>query len=256
MRKFTNGGWAAILFFSTFMLPLAASADDAWNFSIEPYLLAANIEGDASVGRAVGAEVDVDTGDILENLKMAMMIHGEAHHPEGWGIIFDYGFMKLGADGVSSTGGVIDAEVRQGTLELLGARRFDLAKSYYEIYGGIRWWDNDIDLFINPAILPGSATASINQDWVDPVIGIRFTTSLSRDWELVLRGDIGGFGVSSDFSGLLAAGAHYRFRELISLDIQYKALWVDYEDGNRGTPGYFAYDTVTHGPVIGVIFEY
>lgn len=39
------------------------------------------------------------------------------------------------------------------------------------------------------------------------------------------------------------------------LDLKYKAVWVDYEnDKPKGQPGYFAYDTVTHGPLIGFIY--
>ena len=42
----------------------------------------------------------------------------------------------------------------------------------------------------------------------------------------------------------------------IDLDLQYKAIWVDYETGSRGSPGYFQYDTVAHGPVIGFVFSF
>ena len=38
--------------------------------------------------------------------------------------------------------------------------------------------------------------------------------------------------------------------------MQYKATWVDYENGTPGQAGYFAYDTVTYGPLMGVIFNF
>ena len=79
---------------------------------------------------------------------------------------------------------------------------------------------------------------------------------LSEKWEFVLRGDLGGFGVSSDFTAVAAGGVLYSFNETISLDVQYKALWVDYENGSRSAPGYFAYDTVIHGPIIGLKLEF
>jgi hypothetical protein len=45
--------------------------------------------------------------------------------------------------------------------------------------------------------------------------------------------------------------------ESILLDLKYRALWVDYEnDGTKGQPGYFEYDTVTHGSLIGFIFKF
>jgi len=36
----------------------------------------------------------------------------------------------------------------------------------------------------------------------------------------------------------------------------YKGLWVDYEDGSQGERGYFSYDTLTHGPVVGFIYKF
>ena len=45
------------------------AAASQWTFELEPYALGANIEGDASVGRATGAAVEVDLDQILENLE-------------------------------------------------------------------------------------------------------------------------------------------------------------------------------------------
>jgi hypothetical protein len=38
--------------------------------------------------------------------------------------------------------------------------------------------------------------------------------------------------------------------------VRFKALWVGYEDGTPGQPGYFNYDTLTRGPLLGVIFAF
>jgi hypothetical protein len=99
-------------------------------------------------------------------------------------------------------------------------------------------------------------TISSEEEWVDAVIGASIGIPVSDNFTLLVRGDIGGFGLSSDFTAVLLGGFRYRFTEMISVELQYKALWVDYEDGTKGTPGYFGYDTVTHGPLPGVIFEF
>jgi hypothetical protein len=244
-------------------LPVVATAGSAraeeksaWKLSVEPFLMMTSISGDASVGRVTGAPVDVAFEDILENLQFAAMLHAEAFHQSGWGVLFDNGYMDLGADISGPLGGVTDVGVKQGVLELLAAKKFPLEKGSFDLIGGLRWWDNSVDITVNPAILPGSANLSIDESWIDPVIGVRLTFPLTKPLKLVLRGDIGGFGVGSDFSALAMAGVHYRFNDMLSLDLQYKALWVDYADGTQGTPGYFAYDTVTHGPLVGFIFEF
>ena len=65
-----------------FGVPAISHAGE-WSYEIEPYGLFANIEGDAGVGRATGAEVDVDFDTILENLELAAMLHFEAPHKNG-----------------------------------------------------------------------------------------------------------------------------------------------------------------------------
>lgn len=235
---------------------LVAAETDNWDFMVEGYVMGSNIEGDAGLGRAVGVDVNVDFDTILENLELGGMVHAEAFHQNKWGVIFDYGFMKLANDASLPLGGVIDAEVRQGVMELFLSRRWSLQKGHIDLYGGIRWWDNDVDIDINPAILPGSISIEKAESWVDPVIGVRWYHPLSEKWALSLRGDVGGFGLASDSSWLASAGAQYKFNQSWKLDLKYKALWVDYEDGTPGQRGYFAYDTVTHGPIMGVIYSF
>ena len=42
-----------------FLAATPATAGSEWRFSIEPYILATSIEGDASIGRASNRPVDV-----------------------------------------------------------------------------------------------------------------------------------------------------------------------------------------------------
>jgi len=148
-----------------------ATEGDNWQFTIEPYLMATSIEGDTSIGRATGVGVDMDFSDILKNLEAAFMINAAAYHKSGWGILVDYGFMKLGADTSGPVGGVVNAEVRQGVLETFITKQFSLQHGHWELYTGIRWWYNDIDVTVDPAIRPGSINLSVEEDWLDPIIG-------------------------------------------------------------------------------------
>lgn len=237
------------------LLSVAADAQD-WSYQFEPYVLASSIEGDAGVGRAVGVAVDVDFGDILEVLDMGLMGHFEAHHSNGWGVALDYGFMDLGADISGARGGVVDSQVRQGVLEAMLVRRLPSGDGYIDYLAGVRWWDNDIDIIVDPAVLPGTTAFSVKQDWVDLVIGARWMNPVTDKWDFVVRADIGGMGLESDFTSSVSTGFHYRMTDSMDLDLQYKATWVDYESGTPGQPGYFKYDTVTHGPILGVIFNF
>lgn len=227
-----------------------------WTYSIEPYLLGSSINGNASMGRAAGVAVDVSFSDILENLEMAGMVHFEAHHKDGWGMIFDYGFMDLAADTTVGVGGVIDAGVRQGILEALVSRRLGSATGTLEAIAGIRWWDNKVQASFDPLIWNGSVAVSINEGWVDPIVGLRWTNAVSKRWQLRLRGDVGGFGVESDFSWSASATGLYMMNDRFDLEVGYRAIDVDYDNGKAANSGQFVYNATTHGPLLGLVIKF
>jgi hypothetical protein len=232
------------------------SKADEWSYSVEPYLLAASIEGDAGIGRVQGAEVDVGFDTILDTIDIGAMVHFEAHNTNGWGFAIDYGFMDLSDDLFGPRDGVLAARVRQGTFEGLLIRQSGNAALDLEYFAGFRWWDNDVDVIIDPAVLPGTVTSKTDSSWIDLIFGVRWTHDINEKWQTQLRADVGGFGIESDFTSSVAIAAAYRFSERYSLDLQYKALWVDFEEGKSGQPGFFAYDTVTHGPIVGLKIEF
>ena len=142
----------------------------------------------------------------------------------------------------------------KGTLECYGTYRTKFESRVLDAYAGVRWWDMDIDVDVSTPL--GSRSFSRYEDWVDPVIGVRWIPSVAEEWRLILQGDIGGFGVSSDFSWNVQAGALWDVSQLYSVVLMYRALAVDYNTGTRGTKDYFAYDTITHGPLLGVAFRF
>jgi hypothetical protein len=185
------------------------------------------------------------------------MIRFEAHHENGWGVVLDYGFMDLGSDITGPRGGVANVDLRQGIFEALAVRRNKLRDGHLDYLFGIRWWDNDLDVTVDPVLLPGTITKKGKEDWIDVIVGVRWLNNINEKWKIILRADVGGFGLESDFTAIVQAGGHYQMSDNWALDLQYKALWVDYEsDDTPGQPGYFAYDTVTHGPLIGLIYKF
>ena len=226
----------------------------AWAFEFEPYLMITNIEGDSQFRNTPTANLDVDFGTILDNLDMAFMGHFEAHHQSGWGMWIDYGFMDLSND-VAPVNAIDSLRVRQGVLEVMGLYRQMTSNGYIEYLAGIRWWDNDFDMSSSLPIL----TKSRNIDWVDGIVGLRYTHILNENWKLRMHGDIGTGGADITYGA--TAGVIYTINDLLDVDVKYKATWVDYEEGEKG-PGtlfnsdYFSYDTVTHGLILGLNFKF
>ena len=221
-----------------------------WSYEFEPYLLISSMSGTAKVGRTPTLEIDMNFGDILEQLDIGAMAHFEAHHESGWGLWLDYGFMDLSSDLTGPVGGVTDVGIRQGILEVFGMYRQDVANGYIDYLAGVRWWDNDIDA--SHSALP--LAANVEEDWVDLVVGARWTTPINESWNFSVNGTVGGLGSDISLSG--AVGVKYVISDLLDLDLQYKALWADYESGTKGQQGYFAYDVTTYGPIIGLNFKF
>ncbi len=252
--KMTNKILLSVLAVGTLALLANPANADKWSFELEPYLLGVSIDGDAGVGRLTGVDVDVSTSDILDNLDMAFMVHFEARHENGWGALVDYAFMDLSNDTTGPRGGVLATELRQAIFEAALMKSTDSGDGKLDFFAGLRWWNNEIDLTIDPASLPGTVSASVDEEWVDLMVGARWKKPISEKWLFVLRGDIGGGG--SDFTWASTVGFRYRIGDLTELDLGYKALAVDYETGTPGQPGFFKYDTTTHGPMIGLMFKF
>ena len=91
-------------------------------------------------------------------------------------------------------------------------------------------------------------------DWLDPVIGARVRYTVAPGHELLLRGDIGGFGVGSDFSWQAIGVYAFEFGTYQGIAfsgvIGYRALYVDYVQG-EGRQRY-EFDMLQHGPVLGL----
>ncbi len=240
------------------MQPSSAKPADNWDFVLAPYFLAPTIQGEAGAGRFLnGAGVDVDTRDILEALDLGGMIHAEVRHSSGFGVIVDYAFMDLSSEssGPLLPGTTIKGDVFQGTLEAYGSYRFDLSDHKLDLYAGIRWWDIDVEVSRRGAPGPGELFDG-GDDWVDPVIGTRWVAEWWPGWRISLAGDLGGFGAASDFSANAQVLAIYDAWENVSFALGYRVLSVDYDNDEGGTPGFFAYDTVTHGPMAGVLLRF
>ena len=85
-------------------------------------------------------------------------------------------------------------------------------------------------------------------------MAIRWNWDFADRWGLVVKGGVGGFGVSSDFvwegSGLLT----YQPWKHAQFLLGYRAVGIDYETG--AGPTRFVYDVTMAGPVVGINFRW
>ena len=134
---------------------------------------------------------------------------------------------------------------------------------------GFRYWNvsNEIDLNligsvnVVPLGFEFGRTFSVARadsiDWVDPIVGLRLRHQFTPSQKVMLRGDVGGFGLGSSFTWQAAAIYSYQWQfsgYALAALAGYRALGVTYSQGSGlSTAGI---DAVLHGPLIGVSLRF
>jgi len=223
----------------------AAASSSGWSYIVEPYLLAPSMSGTSGV-HGLTSDVNASAGDILGALDFGAMLYLEMRNPQ-WAISLDATYMDLGASGATRLGGVA-IDLKQSGITAAGYRRI---QPWAEVMVGLTF--NQIQ-----GSLKGSGPLGVDlsgdQNWVDPYLGIRLSAPRGDKWRLGFLGDIGGFGIGSDFAWQVFPEVGYRFNPLFELTGGFRALGMDYKSGSGNQE--FVYDLVTYGPQLGAKFHF
>ena len=196
--------------------------------------------------------VDVAFDDIFDNLDTVFTVHFEAYHKSNWGIIFDTNYLDLENKETTPEGLTRKVDLDITMVEISGFHRWDLGDHKLDLIVGGRY----VDLGTNVGVLGGPTPVDLSQDWIDPLAGGRWIWEFAEGWSLLLRGDVGGFQVGSDFASQGLGLVTWQPLDWASIIAGYRAIYMDYEDGSSGTPNHFEYDATAHGPVIGLNFRW
>jgi hypothetical protein len=210
-------------------IPAGASAQggagvpDRWNVEITPYLWAAGLDG-TTAADGTGSEIDTDYSFFsLDNLDFALGTAVEARKGR-WGMLYDAMYVEFSdaferspGSEVEVSGGVFDAI---GSLTASNGRPLDLLF-------GVRYVA--LKATVDVAPLP---RATGRESWLDPVVGLQYTHAFNERWDVKLRGDIGGFSISSRSSELatnVAATFGWHLSDKLVLRGGYRMLQMDFE---------------------------
>jgi len=258
-----------------------AVAPSPWTFRFVPYGWLTSLDGTQTVrGRSV--KVDASFIDIVEESDTLVALMGTFEANYGpVGLYTDIVWSKIGfesnnlrtrtpAPGVSTTiGRSLGLDIEMAIVE--AGASLEVARSgalALDLLGGVRYWYQEADLSLSVAgtldigdleIVGARAFArSGSVDWVDPLVGARIRYAVAPGHHLFLRGDIGGFGVGSDFSWQAVGGYGFDFGVWNGVTfagvIGYRALQVDYTQG-EGRRRY-EFDMLQHGPVLGLSMRF
>jgi hypothetical protein len=165
--------------------------------------------------------------------------------------------------------------VRQGFLDvggryLLGALPLSSGQPLpllsFELLGGLRynWYNQSGNLAVNATVgVPAAPLLitkskgidlSIRYMVIEPFLGLRTGFWFTDKLNLLLRADIGGFGIVAyqDFNSNLEALAGYKVHDQIRLYLGYRGRYYYFNKGSDAIKSYGWY----HGPVVGAVFSF
>lgn len=253
-----------------------------WTFVVTPYAWLMGATGSTT---AKGQTIDVNAGIVdmfaMTDTLVALMGNAEARHDK-WAFGLDLIYTKMVATpsfasqrsptpwlNFSSQAG---ANVSSTLVVIEGSASYEIwqpaPKTAVDGLLGLRYWhaSTNMDFAFNaPATVQtprdiglsrdaGFALASTgSMDWADPIVGFVVRHEIAPHHNLRLRGDVGGFGVGSQFTWQSFAGYAYEFGSgstSWSAVLGYRALGVNYSAGSGADAR--SMNMVLHGPVLGL----
>ena len=227
------------------------AASSGWEFRVEPYGWLTGLNGDVEIANRSVA-VDESFSDLFEHLDLAAALQFEARNGR-WGIIADGFYTELSnsADLGDVNYGSADIESQQFLGELYAAYRITEGVSgFLDVYAGLRYNYFSADLSANGVNPTPDFDLSKSKNWTDPLIGLRGQWNITEKIFLAAKGDVGGFGVSSDLAWTLQGTIGYQFTPNVSSEIGYRYLHTDYTDGG------FKYDVAQAGLFTGLNIKF
>jgi hypothetical protein len=235
------------------------SGDEGWQFTVAPYVWAVSVDSKVIVGN-YSASSTMTFSDILSDAQVAGQVHLEARKGR-FGLFLDSTYLKLREDTTFTGvhGGATPPPTRDLTLTsdmwIIEFGAFYQVSKWpldgngrsisIDVLGGGRYWYLHTELDTTSPMHPSN-----RDDFVDPIIGARLCADLTDKLVFNLRGDIGGFGVGSDFSWNGVALLEYRINPRVTAGLGYRVLYLDYKPSTSRA----RYQVTMQGPIAGVAF--
>jgi hypothetical protein len=219
------------------------ASSSRWQLTVTPYLWAAGLDGDTAAN-GVGSEIDTGYSFFsLDNLDWTFGTAFEAQK-DRWTLLVDGLYVEFSDEFDPPVFADTEAEVSGGFLETSAALP-TVSVPGMEVVFGMRYVTLSSKVQLTP-----SAIGDASKSWLDPLVGVRYERAFNDRWSMNLRGDIGGFGVSSDLATNIAATVGLRMTQATTLRFGYRVLQMDFEDDG------FVLDAIVQGYTIGVSFDF
>jgi len=261
MKRFHGFTGALVAAFLAMPLHAAAQAlTDQWTFSLQPYVWLPSVDAKLRYGPppagGSGANVSIDTDDILEALNFFAMVQGEARKGR-WSLFGDFVHVDFGSQNsevrsVDFNPGpgpinVTTTQLNAGTQSSLDATVFTLAGGYslvrdptttLDLIAGFRYTDVKVgtDWNLTAAVTGPAGTAAFartgsverSTDLFDGIIGARGRVTFGQSpWYMPYYIDVGAGSSDLTWQGAVGVGYQFRWGDVV---FSYKYLYYDEGD--------------------------
>ena len=223
--------WLLLCFSLLCSSNIYAENSGQWQFSITPVLWNASVKASLNdTGSGGDQPINPDYRFFtLENLDNYMSLQFEATHGR-FALLFD-SLRARYQDEKAGRLANLNVSTELGFIELAAAYQFS-DKYKLDFVAGVRrtFLDINIDLVPGGTGLIPSINKQNPSSWTDPIIGLRYNYSIAENWQLWLRGDVGGFGVGTQRSVNAIINLHYIINQYISFAVGYRYLGIDFKE--------------------------
>lgn len=194
--------------------PQERPESESWQFSLKPYLFLSGLSGSITAGD-VTFPINSSFSELVDNLRVGAFL-SLAGVKGSWGFLADVEYIGLQGEG----SGKVPVELRLDTVVgELDATYSPANDSNLRFVGGVRLFDVSQSLLI-----ADEPTAEAKVTVVDPVLGAVGTWDVADSILFQMRGDIGGFGVGSEFTYQLMLEFQWRLSDSLGLPFGYRVL--------------------------------
>ncbi|PZQ50516.1 MAG: hypothetical protein DI556_07965 [Rhodovulum sulfidophilum] len=228
-----------------------AAAADGWTFAVSPYAWLPGITTSTETRRGP-VRTEMSTGDVISDLDFAFMGAAEARNGR-WGLIVDFIYSDLTSDASTPFGALwSEAQVEtrlSATTVYAGYRVLQDEKGSLDVLAGGRFYSLDLALSLKPGRLPGRS-ASYDDDWADPVFGLRGRYDFDGKWFTTVVADAGGFSGGSDSTWQAFGSVGYQFNDRWSAQGGWRYLDISREIDGKDV------SIELSGPLVGLTYRF
>jgi len=194
-------------------VPVEDPNSSEWNFNLRPYFFLSGISGSVTVPPTF--PMNSRFGDLLKHVKLGAFINFTAQKGQ-WGASGDFQYINLYGEGSGFLDVSLDLKNIIGEVDVF--YQPDTAPTLRFLVG-VRAYSVKQTITIEGIELPAASTVV-----VDPILGAYGSWKLGDRWDFELRGDIGGYGISSEFTYQLMALFHCEITESLAIPFGYRVL--------------------------------